>query len=193
MDELQTARTGAGRLLQRDYWAIIRNCRIGPRQVAEFVALRFPEFAPPELVTFERVGPSDRPLEVGDEMRVTIRMTGTFGVRIIHRNANSLTIGTLERHPEAGRITFGAYRSDRGDVIFHIRSRSRASNPAMYAGFLAGGEAMQSNCWVDFVDAVAHSTGDGVIGFVHCETTTMAQDEPEESVIRSPTYLAEGA
>ena len=31
-----------------------------------------------------------------------------------------ITLGTLEGHPEAGRITFGAYRNERGDVVGNV-------------------------------------------------------------------------
>lgn len=192
MSDLHPASQGVGKLLQRDYWATILGCRLNPQQLIELVATRFPEFAPPDLVEFRRVNDATGPLQVGDEMTVAIRMAGTFGVRVIHRNPNSLTIATVRGHPEAGRITFGAYRNDRGDVIFHIRSRARSSTAARYAGFLAGGDAMQANCWTDFVDAVAHTAGEGVIGWIHAETTHLPADEHDAEAFGSPTYLAEG-
>jgi hypothetical protein len=98
---------GAGRLLQRDYWAIIRDCRYGPRDLARTVRERFWDFPPQELVRFTRADGTTDPLDVGDEMDVEIRMAGTFRVRILHADDNSITIGTIKGHPEAGRITFG--------------------------------------------------------------------------------------
>ena len=61
----------------------------------------------------------------------------------------SLTLGTLEGHPEAGRITFGAYRNDDGDVVFHIRSRARSSTLFNYVGFKSADVTELARGWVD--------------------------------------------
>ncbi|OJT16685.1 hypothetical protein BO221_48585 [Archangium sp. Cb G35] len=191
-DGLLAAAEGHGPLLQRDYWAVIERCGCSPSELMELVARRFPEFAPEELVVFEPEHERDGPLEPGDELRVQIRGAGTFRVRIIHRDRQSLTLATLPGHPEAGRITFGAYRNERGDVIFHIRSRARSGSRVKYLGFRTGGEAMQTNTWTDFVNAVALTVGEGVIGFLHAETTLMEEAHESADDVRGPTFLARG-
>jgi hypothetical protein len=186
------ASEGSGPLLQRDYWGVIDRCRLAPPEVAELVAKDFCSLAPEELVRFVRCDAQEGPLEVGDELDVAIRVAGRCRVRVLHRDGNSLTLGTLEGHPEAGRITFGAYRNDEGDVIFHIRSRARASSSLKYAGFLAAGEPMQTTTWTDFVDRVAHISGDGIVGVIHAETIEI-EDEPDDlETVCSPTFLAVG-
>jgi len=100
----------------------------------------------------------------------------------------------LMGHPEAGRITFGAYRNDYGDVIFHIRSLARSSTRALQVGFLMMGEAMQTATWADFVTSVAFTFGEGVIGYVHVETSRLhgrRADDVEASAL-SATFIAEG-
>ncbi|QRO00864.1 DUF1990 family protein [Archangium violaceum] len=189
---LLSAEEGAGPLLQRDYWAVIENCGCSPSELMELVASRFAEFAPEELVIFDREDERSTPLEPGDELRVRIRGAGTFHVRIIHRDRQSLTMATLPGHPEAGRITFGAYRNEPGDVIFHIRSRARSGSRVMYLGFRTGGEAMQTNTWTDFVNTVALTVGEGVIGFIHAETTVMEEAHESADDARGPTFLARG-
>ena len=190
-DRLARASGGSGPLLQRDYWAVISNCRLAPSEIAALVARDFCSLAPEAFVQFQADG-EPRPLEVGDEMTVSIRMAGDCHVRVLHRDRNSLTLGTLEGHPEAGRITFGAYRNQRSDVIFHIRSRARASSDLRYAGFVAVGEPMQTTTWTDFIDRLAHVVGDGVIGAIHAETTEV-DDEPEHpEAICAPTFAALG-
>jgi len=192
LEGLLPARLGFGKLLQRDYWAVIAESRLGPREIAELVASRFWDFAPEDLVTFRRVDGDDAPLEVGDELEVWIRWAGEFRVRVLHRDANSITIGTLSGHPEAGRITFGAYRNDHGDVIFHIRSRARSGSRRMLMGFRAVGEPMQTNTWTDFIDRLASTVGAGVSGPIHVETRVV-EDEPDEpGSFYSPTFLARG-
>jgi Domain of unknown function (DUF1990) len=189
---LLSAMEGAGPLLQRDYWAVIERCGCSPSELMELVASRLASFAPEELVVFERMDGRDAALEVGDELRVHIRGAGTFQVRVIHRDRQSLTLATLPGHPEAGRITFGAYRNAWGDVIFHIRSRARSGSRMMYLGFRTGGEPMQTNTWTDFVNAVALTVGEGVIGFIHAETTVMERARESADDVRGPTFLARG-
>ena len=188
---LQPAAEGSGTLLERDYWAVIAGPRLTPHEVADAVARHFERFAPAELVVFRRRGGGDRPLEVGDEMDVEIRHVGTFGVRVVHRDELSLTLATLEGHPEAGRITFGAYPDAEGAVVFHIRSRARASSGLMLASFLAAGEPMQTSTWSAFVERVASSLGKGVRNAIHAETREVEEGEADRAVEElRPTYRA---
>jgi hypothetical protein len=189
--EVTPATDGAGPLLQRDYWAVIAGSRLGPREVADLVARRFPDFPPPKLVQFRLADGCEAPLQVGDELDIEIRMAGECGVRVVHRDANSITLGTLEGHPEAGRITFGAYRNDRGDVVFHIRSRARASKLSRYLEFLAGGDPMQTNTWVDFINTLAMTVGSGVVDGIRVEQTEVDDDEADADPC-SPTFIARG-
>jgi hypothetical protein len=191
--DLLPARGGRGPLLERDYWATIARCRASPSELVSAVAARFWELAPPDVVEFERVDGTDEPLREGDEMQVRIPMAGTFRVRVVRIERQSLTIATLRGHPEAGRITFGAYRNDYGDVVFHIRSRARSGSSVHYAGFLTAGDAMQTSCWADFVIAVARTFGDGVVGPVHAEKRKLSRDEADdERTLCSPTFAAVG-
>src|SRR5690606_27087179 len=139
-----------------------------------------------------RLRPNHGPLDVGDELEVHIRMTGTFRVRVVHRDRNSFTLATLIGHPEAGRITFGAYRNDVGDVIFHIRSRARSGSRRFYAGFRAMGEAMQTETWAEFVNRVALTVGSGILAYVHAERRRLPPDAEGPDAARSPTFIARG-
>ncbi|MFW5951573.1 MAG: DUF1990 family protein [Gemmatimonadota bacterium] len=191
MDDLQTPAQGAGPLLERDYWAVLDGARVGPAELAALVARHLEEFAPPTLVRFSRRRGDGASLDVGDELDVHIRGAGSFAVRVVHRDRNSLTVATLPGHPEAGRITFGAYRHRRGDVIFHIRSRARAGSRSQLAGFIFAGDPMQTNTWSDFIDRLAHSVGDGVLGAIHAEKRRVAE-EPGDRQLNAPTFVAEG-
>jgi len=193
-DNILSAARGVGLLLQRDYWTVIARCRVSPSALLDELARRFPSFAPPDVVTFRRADGADRPLERGDVLEVRIRGAGTFRVCVVGRATQTLTFATLIGHPEAGRITFGAYRNDYGDVIFHIRSLARSSTRALQVGFLMMGEAMQTATWADFVTSVAFTFGEGVIGYVHVETSRLhgrRADDVEASAL-SATFIAEG-
>ena len=184
------ASEGSGPLFQRDYWAVIASCRTTPTGLIEVLRTKFCELAPPQLAAFSRVNSED-PLQVGDEMGVDIRGAGRFGVRLVHLDAQSFTLATLEGHPEAGRITFGAYRNPRGDVIYHIRSRARAQSAVRYVAYMAGGEPMQMSTWCELINNVAASLGDGVIGYIRAETTTVDDDEGD-ALVTTPTFRATG-
>ena len=184
---LQLAAEGAGPLLERDYWCVIRNCRCSPRQIVATVRRHFASFAPAELVAF-RPSKSEG-LELGDDVDLHIAGSGPARVRVIHVSEQSFTLATLEGHPEAGRITFGSYRNRRGDVVFHIRSHARSQGRLRRAGFLAAGEVMQTITWSDFVNRVAVAFGEGVLGFIRAETRP-CEEEPTELVRHAPTYLA---
>jgi hypothetical protein len=188
---LLTPDSGAGKYLERDYWAVIAQCRLRPSELMHAIRQRFVEFAPEELAGFRSLG-ENRMLSVGDELEVQIAAAGTCFVRVLHVDEQSLTLGTLTGHPEAGRITFGAYCNARDDVIFHIRSRARSGSRLMYAGFLTAGEAMQTNTWTDFIAAVAQTFGDGVIGFIHAETREVADGPHAPDEDHAPTFRARG-
>lgn len=189
-EELQPASAGVGPLLERDYWAVIDGCRPSCGEVISLLRQQFEHFPPTELAVFRRQEQTDRPLEVGDELEVAIRVSGTTRVRVVHVDANSLTVGTKKGHPEAGRITFGAYPNERADVIFHIRSRARFGSRMHYTGFLAAGDAMQTSMWTDFVDCLAHTVGKGVIGAIHVSKRTIESER--EVAQRTPTFIAKG-
>lgn len=186
---------GLGPMMQRDYWAVIDGCHCPPSGVLRMVASHFTELAPSDVVVFER-DPDGPPglLEVGDELDIRIRFSGKARVRVVHVDTCSLTLATLSGHPEAGRITFGAYRNGDGDVVFHIRSRARSSSLFSYIGFLTGGNPMQTTTWTDFVNAVAATCGAGVRGEVQAVTQlqeSVQLDEGDERMDR-PTFIARG-
>ncbi len=193
---LQPVSSGVGPMLQRDYWAMIDGCQCKPSEVMALVASRFPEFPPAEVVIFECDGgiDSQRGLSVGDELDIQIKLAGAARVRVVQKAPCSLTLATLAGHPESGRITFGAYRNDQGDVIFHIRSRARSSSVANYVGFLVGGDPMQTGTWTDFVNNVAVTCGRGVVGQVHADVRELGADdlEPGDESMDCPTFRAQG-
>ena len=190
-EQLALAASGVGALLQRDYWAVIRESRLSPRGIGELLARHFTELAPNEWVRFQVSEEHAGGLTEGDRIDVHIRGAGDFTVGVIHRDAQSLTLATVRGHPEAGRITFGAYRNGRGDVVFHIRSHARASSRKNHLGFLGAGDPMQTSTWTDLVNRVALIAGDGVVGYIRADTRQI-RDEPEATALHAPTYRAQG-
>ncbi|MET0792169.1 MAG: DUF1990 family protein [Polyangiaceae bacterium] len=190
--DIRAAEAGVGDLLQRDYWAAIEDCRVPPAALMAALRQQFCEFPPAELVRFQRSGECGQPLALGDELDIEIRMAGPCRVRVTDCDEHSMTLGTLYGHPEAGRITFGCYRHETGDVIFHIRSRSRSGDLKSAAGFFAIGEAMQTNTWTDFVRTVAVTYGEGILGELHAKTSIVEATDADAHVCE-PTFRAKCA
>jgi len=177
-EPIQYASEGSGPLLQRDYWAVLKGVDKTPEEVAETLRSRFPEFSPPETAAFRRCGDSHSPLAVGDEMEIRITLLGWCKVRVVHVDRCSLTLRTLEGHPEAGRITFGAYRE--GDRLgVRIRSRTRQAGLLKYVGFLLIGKQLQSRCWIKFLWRLAEILGGTIDGTVHVATKS-TKDRPAD-------------
>lgn len=189
---LQLASEGIGPLLQRDYWCVIRECRFGPVELMEFARSNFSRIPPEQLADFGDRGSAEGPLDLGDEMAIRLPGAGKVGVRVVDVRPRTMTVATMEGHPVAGRITFGSYRNSRGDVIFHIRSRSRSASIVHHLGHLVAGEPMQSTTWTDFLDRLSQMAGEGVIGVIHEDTTRVPEAVEQRESPFSPTFLAEG-
>jgi hypothetical protein len=203
-NEFQSIASGFGPVLVRDYWTVIKNSRLRPHEIMDLVALKFPEFAPNSLCIFapsqsndgHDSEPQHRDIRMGDKLNIHIRMAAHCQVRVLGRDRASITLGTLKGHPEAGKITFGAYRNPHGDVIFHIRSRARSRNALTYLGFTTLGDPMQTNTWTEFVNRVALTVGDGPMRAIHADISVLRGEEAEkvtkEDDDESPTFTALG-
>ena len=188
MQDLLPATRGAGPLLQRDYWAVFTGCTLTPSEVMSHVKAHFCELPPASLVVFK----APDGLHRNAVLDVRIVPAQSCRVRVIHETAQSVTLGTLEGHPEAGRITFGAYRNSDGDVIFHIRSRARSASASKRIGFLAIGDAMQTNTWTDFINNTAVGVGAQIFDAIRAETKEVEEVPDDDHPMQSATFAAEG-
>ena len=187
-DELLPATQGAGPLLQRDYWAVLDDCPLKPSELMAYIKSHFCELPPAALVHFD----ASNGLDPNAELHVRIKPVQQCRVRVTHCDAQSLTLGTLAGHPEAGRITFGAYRNPDGDVILHIRSRARSSTTAKRLGFLAIGDAMQTNTWTDFINNTAAGIGVRIRDAIVADTQRVDEMPEDDQPLDTPTFRAVG-
>ena len=186
--DLLPATQGAGPLLQRDYWGVFAECPLSPSEMMAQVKANFCALPPAALVSFSaRDG-----VALNAVLDVVITPGQRCGVRVVHEDAQSVTLATLEGHPEAGRITFGAYRNPAGEVIFHIRSRARSGTPLHRVGFLAIGDAMQTNTWADFIRNTAASVSARISGGIHADTHEVDETSEDGEPLRYPTFVAAG-
>jgi len=187
-EKLLPATRGAGPLLQRDYWAVFDNCEMRPSALIAHVKSRFCELPPASLVTFTAADG----LATGARLDIRIRPAQHCAVSVVHQDAQSFTLATLDGHPEAGRITFASYRNGRGAVLFHIRSRARSTTALKRIGFLAIGDPMQTNTWVEFIRHTASSVGAHISGVIHAQTEHVEEVADDDEPLSMPTFLATG-
>jgi len=186
--DLLPATRGAGPLLQRDYWAVLDNCPLGPHELVSLVKQQFCKLPPASLVEFN----APCGVTAGAQLDIVIRPGQSCAVRVVHENEQSFTLATLDGHPEAGRITFGSYRNTAGEVIFHIRSRARSTTAMKRLGFLAIGDAMQTTTWTDFIRNTASAAGASIRDVIHADTDAVDEEPEDDEPLRSPTFLATG-
>lgn len=173
------AATGTGPLLQRDYAAVFRADDCSPESVAKLVRERFVDFGPPETAAFKHEGTDKQTLEVGDELSIRIGGIMPCQVRVVHIDDLSLTLRTLDGHPEAGRISFKAGRDSEGRLTFQIRSRARSGGWIHYVGFLVLGRSMQARCWIRFIGRVVTTCGGKFDGPIRVRTSRVEQEESD--------------
>lgn len=187
-NDVISATQGAGPLLQRDYWAVFAGCALKPSAIMAHIKSHFCELPPVSLVRFlAPVG-----LNKDAELDIHIVPAQSCRVRVMHEDAQSMTLATLKGHPEAGRITFGSYRNAAGDVIFHIRSRARSASTSTRVGFLAIGDAMQMNTWTAFINNTAAAVGAQIPDAIRAETKEVEELPEDDHPLHSPTFLAVG-
>ena len=169
----QPASTGSGPLLERRYFIDVARAHRSPAQLMAEVKADLPRFSPEALADFKKKD-GDDDLKVGDEFSITILGPWNGCVRVTEVSATSFEFITLEGHPEAGRIRFGAhYRDEMPDVLrFEIRSsaRSRDGLVAFAYDTIGGGKLLQEATWTEFCRRVAAASGGQAQGAVVVET-----------------------
>lgn len=187
--EIVYATEGTGPLLERDYTAVVEGTGITPETLVRAVRERFESFAPTETACFRRSGQAPGPLDVGDVLDIKIALRGDCRVRVVHVDPHGVTLRTLKGHPEAGRITFGAFRDDKGRTVFRILSRTRASGLTSFLGYFVLGKQMQARCWIRFIDRLVTDCGGRIAsGRVKVRTRKVADDAGDCPGCETPTY-----
>lgn len=185
---IQLATEGKGPLLQRDYVVVLEGSACSPEEAVEKLRSDFPLFSPAELARFTRPVGDGGPLAIGDTMHVRIRGEGECGVKVTHLEPHSFTLRTLQGHPEAGRITFGAYHDEAGRLVCRIRSRARERNRLLLDGYLMGGIYAQTRVWVTFLERLTAACGGRVLGRVLTSTDEVEELPEDRGKGEAPTF-----
>jgi hypothetical protein len=187
------ATDGKGPLFEREYRVVIADAKVSPEEMADRVKRRFPEFSPVHTAAFCRADRgADEPLGVGEDMKILVALKGGCQVRVVHEDDRSLTMRTLKGHPEAGRITFLADRDEDGNLVFTIRSRTRAGDWLSLVGYMMLGKQMQALTWTRFLGNVVKESGGRQVGSIKVSTRKVEEREADGADLDSPTIAPRG-
>jgi Domain of unknown function (DUF1990) len=149
-DGRQGLDAGVGPMLHRSYAVRIVNSAMSPAALIEAVAGKLNQTSP-EMAVFHKTRGADGALRRGDEFLV--RMPGPWDgpVRVVHRDATSFRLATLDGHLEAGEIEFRA-SSVGGALRFEIESWARAGDRLadLLYNKLRLAKEIQLNMWSHF-------------------------------------------
>lgn len=174
------ASQGFGPLLEREYMAVIDGATCSPEELGDRIRREFVSFAPSETARFVCEARQDNePLQRGDVLEIALSLVGDCRVMVVHLDERSLTLRTMDGHPELGRITFASGRDEQGRLTFRIQSRTRANGMANFAGFLLMGKQMQSRCWINFIGNVAEACGGSVLDAVKVRTAPVKEQDAD--------------
>jgi hypothetical protein len=187
-DGRQPASEGVGPLLHRLYSGDIVDTDMSPERLIDCVADRLNQ-ASPEMATFRKTRGRKGGVRQGDEM--VVRMPGPWDgpVRVVHRDATSFRLATLQGHLEAGQIEFRALRNG-DELCFQIESWARAGDRLsnlMYNKLRLAKE-IQLNMWTHVVIRAATLAGGRLRGGVTIRTHWL--DWPKDG---QPQAAAEAA
>jgi uncharacterized protein DUF1990 len=182
-DGRQPATEGVGPLLHRLYSGDIVHTDMSPETLVDCVADRLNQ-ASPEMATFRKTRGRKGGVRQGDEM--VVRMPGPWDgpVRVVHRDATSFRLATLQGHLEAGQIQFRAVRD--GDALrFEIESWARAGDRLsnLLYNKLRLAKEIQLNMWTHVVIRAASLAGGRLRGGVTIRTRWV--DWPRDGQPRS--------
>jgi hypothetical protein len=76
------------------------------------------------------------------------------GVMVLYSGDNSFTLITPEGHPEAGWVTFSAYK-DGQDTILQVDVLARSSDPLYELAFRLAGSRVQDRIWTYVLTSLA--------------------------------------
>ncbi len=148
---------GFGQLWQKVFRLPINNPRITPEAVIVALEENFPAFQP----SFNAFFPSRDGIQPGAIVLIDSSTPGgpvSTGVVVLYADERSFTFMTPQGHPEAGFVSFSAFRA--GDrTIAQIHGLARANDPAYETAFRAVGSKIQRGIWTHVLRSLAAHLG----------------------------------
>ncbi|MGO9736859.1 MAG: FAD-dependent oxidoreductase [Desulfomonilaceae bacterium] len=148
---------GFGQLWQKTYRLYINSPNISPEHVVEALKQNFPSFQP----SFNHFFPSAAGIKPGEIVLIdSITPVGpvSTGVMILYADDLSFTFCTPQGHPEAGWVTFSAFKVD-GATVVQVYGLTRSNDPIFEATFHLVGSKIQIRIWTHVLKSLAAFLG----------------------------------
>lgn len=171
---------GTGSLHRQRYWSDIQGSRLTADQVFEVVRTEFGALAPDPLLKVGVEPGTQKPIEPGATLTLSIPLRGHVQVRCVESANNTITMVTLEGHPLSGAIRFDVQEPAPGVIRFEIRSFTRSSDLIDLVGMRTVGRMAQSATWRSVVDAVVQRSGGTAPDGVQEEEGTLRGQDAED-------------
>ncbi len=144
---------GFGQLIQKVYTLTIKDTNISPEDCMLELKNNFAAFQP----SFNKFYPLGAGIEPGEITLIESMTPGgpvATGVMILYSDDLSFTFMTPEGHPEAGFVSFSAFRNDIG-TITQIAGLTRANDPLFELAFHTLGSKIQKGIWIHVLTSLA--------------------------------------
>ena len=170
--EIQPPREGAGPLNHRSYAIRISQPDHDAARLLELFRADPNRFSPHRLAVFVP-DPAPEGLRIDDDVDVKIPGPWDGPVRVTRLDHCCIRLATRQGHMEAGWIEFSASPEPDGTVIFMIESYARSGDPVFDTLYHRVGIAkyMQSEMWVQVLEAVLDASGGTRVGRIQLRTT----------------------
>lgn len=144
---------GFGQLWHKTFRIRLDDPELTPTEVVQIWKQNLPKFKPAE----KRFYTSPAGVKPGEIILINARTQGgpiSTGVMVLYSGDNSFTLITPEGHPEAGWVTFSAYK-DGQDTILQVDVLARSSDPLYELAFRLVGSRVQDRIWTYVLTSLA--------------------------------------
>jgi len=144
---------GFGQLWHKTYRIRLENQQLTPAEAIQIWKQNLPKFKPDE----KRFYLSPAGIKPGEIILINARTQGgpiSTGVMVLYSGENSFTLITPQGHPEAGWVTFSAYKDDLNTVL-QVDVLARSSDPLYELAFRLVGTRVQDRIWTHVLTSLA--------------------------------------
>lgn len=144
---------GFGQLWHKTYRLRLENQQLTPAETIQIWKQNLPKFKPAE----KKFYPSAAGIQPGEIILINARTQGgpiSTGVMVLYSGKNSFTLITPQGHPEAGWVTFSAYKDDQ-DTVIQVDVLARSSDPLYELAFRLVGTKVQDRIWTHVLTSLA--------------------------------------
>ncbi len=179
-NDTQHASSGAGALIHRQYEITLPGTLHDRATLFRLMQAHLTELAPSVLASFRKSEGVEFAVQAGDEYEVTMLGPWNGGVRVAEVTGDSLTLVTLDGHPEAGHITFSVHDGEpAGTHRVLIESWARSRDGLVQAAYntLGIGRQVQTEVWITFLQRFSTLAGVSVTPEVRITTEELTGDD----------------